>query len=261
MQILTNKTSCAPFPDQACSGQYTARLSSESGSGSWARYHFSILSLIQDISQGWPKSLFDKIPPFRRTITSPFNVDYAIIGCLGKSSSHILGLVIIFLSGSSELRLLATNDDTKHVAAKTTLKVTPTIQVTLLLQSNHKFGAGYVGSILLTWSDDIKHTWDDSRSQALLFIWHHYTTLYILCCGVDLIKWNCLFHQSPEDTLMFSPDWTGHQTYFVSLRPPSAAASSNFRQMCSNLSFQDIFSLEKSPSFTARLYMYSFFLI
>ena len=98
--------------------------------------------------------------------------------------------------------------------------------------------------------------------QALLFIWHHYTTLYILCCGVDLIKWNCLFHQSPEDTLMFSPDWTGHQTYFVSLRPPSAAASSNFRQMCSNLSFQDIFSLEKSPSFTARqyVYMYSFFL-
>ena len=112
-----------------------------------------------------------------------------------------------------------------------------------------------VGSILLTWSDDIKHTSDDSRGQALLFIWHH-STPYILCCGVDLIKWNCLFHQSPEDTLMFSPDWTGHQTYFVSLRPPWAAASSNFRQMCSNLSFQDIFSLEKSPSFIARLYRF-----
>ena len=123
MQILTNKTSCAPFPDQACSGHYTARLSSESGSGSWARYHFSILGPVQDISQGRPKSLFDKIPPFRRMITSPFNVDYAMVGCLWKSSSHILGLVIILFSGSSELRL-ATNDDTKHVAAKTTLKVT-----------------------------------------------------------------------------------------------------------------------------------------
>ena len=121
MQILTNKTSRAPLPNQACSGHYTARLSSESGSGSWARHHFSILGPVQDISQGWPKSLFDNIPPLQ---ADDYLSCYAIVGCLGKSSSHILELVIIFLSGSSELRL-ATNDDTRHVAAKTSLKVTP----------------------------------------------------------------------------------------------------------------------------------------
>ena len=117
------------------------------------------------------------------------------------------------------------------------------------------FVAGYVGSILLTWSDDIKHTWDDSRSQALLFIWHH-STLSILCCGVDLIKVLKTHWCSPQielvTKLILCP-W-GHPRQQPALTLDKCARIFLFRIF--SLSRNHLLSLQDCM---CTLYIYSFF--